>query len=57
MHHGLKIMRLQVGFHLQVLNQALSDEQSQQKSKDGTHGWKYNWNEDNQSWDLVDGLA
>lgn len=35
---------------------ALSDEQSQQ-NLDGTHGWKYNWNEDNQSWDLVDGLA
>lgn len=35
---------------------ALTAEQSQQ-NLDGTHGWKYNWNEGNQSWNLVDGLA
>jgi len=35
---------------------SLTSEQSQQ-NLDGTHGWKYNWNETSQSWDLVDGLA
>ena len=35
---------------------SLTSEQTQQ-NLDGTHGWIYNWNEDNQSWDLVDGLA
>ena len=40
MHHGLKIMRLQVGFSAGA-EPALSDEQSQQ-NLDGTHGWKYN---------------
>ena len=34
----------------------LSDEKKSQNEA-GTHRWSYNWNEDGQSWDLVDSMA
>ena len=34
----------------------LTDEQKAQREA-GTHDWYYNWNEDNQSWDLTDSKA
>ena len=34
----------------------LTEEQNAQKDA-GTHIWEYEWNEDNQSWDLTDRLA
>ena len=34
----------------------LSDEKKSQNEA-GTHRWSYNWNEDGQSWDLVDLMA
>ena len=35
---------------------ALTAEQESQNTA-ATHRWRYNWNEDNQSWDLTDELA
>ena len=35
---------------------ALTAEQESQNEA-GTHQWRYNWNEEDQSWDLTDGLA
>ena len=35
---------------------ALTEEQEEQNTAD-THGWFYSWNEDNQSWDLLDTKA
>ena len=34
----------------------LTAEQTSQNEA-GTHNWSYNWNEDGQSWDLVDSMA
>ena len=32
-----------------------AEQESQNEAR--THAWHYSWNEDNQSWDLTDGLA
>ena len=35
-----------------LFNYACNEQQSQNEA--GTHLWEYNWNEDDQSWDLTD---
>jgi hypothetical protein len=35
---------------------ALTAEQESQNAA-GTHSWRYNWNEEGQSWDLTDSMA
>ena len=44
------------GWDAPIAKPDLTAEQTSQNEA-GTHSWRYNWNEDGQSWDLTDQLA
>ena len=44
------------GWDAPIAKPDLTAEQTSQNEA-GTHSWRYNWNEDGQSWDLTDTLA